>query len=101
MESFTPVVEDLARVLKDIERRIQLIDIDMRQLDSLVERDIRNMLAKYAASLSPDDRIVFFDDFKEKHMKVLKEKKKDSLERARQRLRSLQEELLKEGSLSA
>jgi len=74
-------------LLVKIERELSNIDDELGTIDEIVEKDFNTLISKY---ISPDDSKAsnrdMLQELKARHFKTLKEKKKRSLEKAKERL---------------
>ena len=83
-------------VLNDVIQRIDRIDYELKhdeELDALVEKDIRLLLRKHSYKLPESQQVAYFEDFKNRHMSTLRQKKIETLKRAKERLEHIKTEL--------
>ncbi len=83
-------------VLDDVVRRIERINYELEhdeELDALIEKDIRYLARKHSSTLPESEQITYLEDFKSRHMPVLRRKKIEALERAKGQLERIKTEL--------
>jgi predicted nucleic acid-binding Zn-ribbon protein len=83
---------EIAKALLDINKRINEIEMDLldqKRLDILIDKDIQRILDER----TPLSKSINFSEFKDKHLDNLREDKRASLKRAKQRLVELKNDI--------
>jgi hypothetical protein len=89
-ETMTDMSEaTIKTLLEQVNEEIQKIDTSILDIDSIIKRDIDELIKTYRAQLSEE----ICRQIGEKHFSELKEKKLDSYERARRKLMFIKNEL--------